>query len=69
MKVKGVSLVLAFLQQVAPEEVQGWVHQGNLQVGRALSMKNVLSLEPRDGGGKENQRVTLCVLLTADPFR
>lgn len=33
-----------FLQQVATEQVESWVHQGNPHIYRASWMKNILSL-------------------------
>lgn len=51
----------AFLQQVAAQKVGSGVDQGNLQVDRVFFMDEALSLEPREGGRKGNERVTPCV--------
>lgn len=51
-----------FLQQVATQNVDSGVHQGNLEVDRASSRKKILFLEQREGGRKGKERVTLDVL-------
>ena len=50
------------LQQVATQNADSGVHRGNLQVDRASSRKKILFLEPREGGRKGKERVTLDVL-------